>query len=376
MVLTGPAGTGKSYTLQNIIQWAQNNNKQYGITASTGLASFIIGGKTIHSFLGIGLGKKTPEDSANFVKFKNKPVFKRLQNLNMLIIDEISMIDKDFLDYISEFLAIIKNNEKPFGGIQVILSGDFCQLPPVNGSFCFFSNVWKAGNFETVQLDELMRQNNDTAFQQILQECSQQTFEILHNLRNTQFPSDIVPTRLYSKNINVDQINLNELAKLKEQGQCTRIYQPIFKGGNAWCKHITDVELCIGTQVMCTTNITGTGIVNGTRGVVIDMTPNDVTIKMMNNQVQIIPIITTICEDDKKQSVTYLPLKLAWAITIHKSQGMTLDALEIDIGNSIFEYGQAYVAISRARSLESIRIIDIKKSSFKTHPHVLKFYNI
>ena len=380
VVVTGPAGTGKSYTLKKIIDWAIIKRKNFGITASTGLSAFLIGGRTIHSFLGIGLGKKPVEEIAMSVKYSNKPVYNTLCNLDMLFIDEISMIDKDLLDYISNYLSCIRECDKPFGGIQVVLSGDFCQLPPVDGQFCFLSNVWKTGNFETIVLEELVRQNTDMAFQSILQEarygiCSPSTLVTLKKLQKTEFDNGIVPTRLFSKNVNVDTINLNELQKLKQSGETSIIYKTTTKGGNSWCKHIpTEIELCIGAQVMCTANITGTELVNGTRGVVLAMTPQDVTLKLVNGSITVIPFINMTCEDNKKLSVIYMPLKLAYALTIHKSQGMTLDAIELDIGGSIFEYGQAYVALSRAKTLESIKILSVKASSFKTHPLVCKFY--
>jgi len=380
LVITGPAGTGKSFTINKMVDWATHHNKRFGITASTGISAFLIGGRTIHSFLGIGLANKSPEDTANYVKFRCKQIYKTLINLEILFIDEISMIDKDLLDYISEYLCCIRECDEPFGGIQVVLSGDFCQLPPVNGDFCFLSNVWKVGQFSIVLLEDLVRQNDDTVFQQILQEvrygkCSKETLSILNELKKTEFPSDIIPTKLFSKNINVDRINNTEMEKLKNAGMQSIIYKTTFVGNNVWCKHIpTEVELCVGAQVMCTTNISGTDIVNGTRGVIVAMTPTAVSMKLVNGETYVMQYINVNCEDNLQLSVSYMPLKLAYALTIHKSQGMTLDAMELDIGDSIFEYGQAYVALSRARSLKSIKILKVKASSFKTHPLVKQFY--
>lgn len=378
VLLTGPAGTGKSYTLQEMFAWA--NTKRFGVTASTGLAAFLIGGRTIHSFLGIGLGKKPVDVTVTQIKYKNKPAYNNIINLDILFIDEISMIDKNLLDYISQVLSMIRNCDKPFGGVQVVLCGDFCQLPPVDGEFCFLSEVWKTANLQTVVLEDLIRQDRDPTFQNILKDlrwgkCSKSTLDILKKCTNTTFADGIIPTKLFPTNNNVDNINNAELSKLKESGASVRTYKTIYQGPDTWCKYVhEEIELCVGAQVMCTTNLQGTNICNGTRGVVVELGNSDVIIRLVNGQNVSIPYTKTTCIDNKKHSVNFMPLKLAYAISIHKSQGMTLDAVEIDIGDSIFTFGQGYVAITRARSLESIKIISVKASSFRVHPKVKEFY--
>lgn len=384
LLLTGPAGTGKSFTLNEIVAWAHSEGKEIGVTASTGLSAFLINGRTIHSFLGIGLGKRPVKDTANLVRYKNKVVLAKVLKLDMLIIDEVSMLDSALLDYISAFLVEIRGVDKPFGGVQVILCGDFCQLPPVDGQFCFLADVWKKASIETVVLEELVRQDSDTTFQRMLKElrwgvCSKETLAILQSLRASTFPEGIVPTKLFSTNRDIDSINLANIAKLKAAGARTLNYSsssPSSSMKASWCNQVPDtIELCVGAQVIVTSNLPGTSIVNGSRGVVLDLQPAGVAVRLLDGSVASIPFVKITNPDDDKSSVSFMPLKLAYAISIHKSQGMTLDAVEIDIGDSIFEFGQAYVALSRARTLQSIRIVDVRAGSFKTHPLVKSFYD-
>ena len=383
--ITGSGGSGKSTCLKSIINWAQENDINLGVTASTGAAAFLINGRTIHSFLGIGLGNDTALKLASKTLATNELVYTRISTLKILIIDEISMISAELFKKISEYLCIIKKNNKPFGGIQIILSGDFCQLPPINGDYCFTSDVWKLANIEMIILEELMRQQNDIEFQNILQElrwgnCSESTLEILKSLKDTTFSDDIVPTKLYSTNINVDKINNIEFEKLLKSGAKKNIYKNKYSKHNdtkKWSESIKQpkyVELCIGAQVLVTYNI-DQDIINGTRGCITSMNTNTINIKLVNNDIVTIPYVKMISAENDKIYVQFMPLKLAYALSIHRCQGSTLDAIEIDIGKSIFEYGQAYVSLSRAKSLKSIKILDVNIKSFKTHPLVKEFYN-
>jgi ATP-dependent DNA helicase PIF1 len=183
ILITGSAGTGKSFVMNKVIKWARDNDKKIGITASTGLSAYLIRGRTIHSFLGIGLGKKSPETMAQFVMHKNKPLMKRLLTLDMLLIDEISMIDTDLLENISTYLSILRSNPSPFGGVQLVLSGDFAQLPPISRKYCFESQSFKDANVKVILLEELVRQEGDTVFKSILEElrwgiCSKHTLRV------------------------------------------------------------------------------------------------------------------------------------------------------------------------------------------------------
>lgn len=388
ILITGSAGTGKSYVIDKIIKWAKDNAKKVGVTASTGLAACLLRGRTIHSFLGVGLAKKSAEQLAQATMTKNKPLYKRLQALNILIIDEISMIDAEFFEKISQYLCIIRNYSQPFGGVQLVLSGDFCQLPPIMRRYCFESQTFQEAKIESHLLTELVRQDGDDTFKHILEElrwglCRKDTLAILKTLYKTQFDNGVTPTRLYSLNVNVDTINQAEMAKLIINGSKSFVYETTYSNNIAsqpWAQSLKipeSVKLCVGAQVYFTCNMLGgNSIVNGTRAVITEVTPTGVHVQLLNGEKMYVEQHKTVNEESDKIYVTYMPLNLAFALSIHKSQGMTLDAVEIDLGDTIFEYGQAYTALSRARSLSSIRLISVKASSFKTHPCVKRFYGM
>ena len=388
--LTGPAGTGKSVTLKEIIKYCNNNNINFGVTATTGTAAFLIGGKTLHSYLGIGLAKDSAEEIYKFVRYKLKHIADKLRNLSVLIIDEISMLDTELFNKISEYLCFIRKSNKAFGGLQLILTGDFCQLEPVQGEFCFNSNIWPLLNLQTIYLHKLIRQDGDKEFQKMLSKlrygiCSERTFNKLLELKNTTF-GDVKPTKLYPYNIDVDKINKQEYDKLITSGAEMKKYitkYPLITSKNKdkiekWIKSIElpeFVELCVGAQVMVIANIDqDNGIVNGTRGVVIELKDKSVFIKRVNGLIHEVKFHKNTDSLDPTFCAEFIPLKLAYAITHHKSQGATLDAIEIDIGTKVFAAGQAYTAISRARDLNSIKIVAISKKSFIANKDVLEFY--
>jgi ATP-dependent DNA helicase PIF1 len=388
ILITGPAGTGKSYTIKYIIELLNNNKKNVGLTATTGTAAFIIGGQTIHSFLGLGINNSSLADIFINIK-KHSNIYKRLVELDVLIIDEVSMLDTILFEKISDIFCYIKSHnfkdiellKKPFGGIQIILIGDFCQLAPVNGIYCFLSKLWKAANIKVILLDELVRQNDDILFQKILQiirkgKCTDNILKVLNVLKDTQFNEDIIPTKLYPKNINVDKINEIEINKLKEMGNKTIIYKA--EASNDNIKNISkyDIELVENSQIIVTRNIdVCIGIVNGMRGVIKYLHHDYVIIKDNEGTLHNISYYKDIIDKATKTHIYHMPLKVSYALSIHKSQGMTIDALEIDLGDNIFTCGQAYTALSRAKSLKSIKIIDVSKNSFKINPYVKEFYN-
>jgi len=393
LLLTGAAGVGKSTCIESIISYAKENNINISTTASTGMAAYLINGRTIHSTLGIGLARDPAEELAKKVN-KKYHIASNIKKLNILIIDEISMIDNELFTKISDFLSVIRKNSKPFGGIQIILSGDFTQLPPVNNTFCFLSPIWPVAKFKTVVLDINIRQGGDLLFQNILSElrwgrCSDETLHILEQLKNTKFENDVKPTKLYSLNVNVDHINYTEYNKLLQDGAEKQTYITSYSDSSStstnssklWAASIkipSEIELCIGAQIIVKYNISSTEdseyIVNGTRGVIVALHEQSVDIKLVNESIVNISYVTLECADNKKLSVSFMPLKLAYALTIHNSQGCTLDAVEIDLGDSIFEYHMAYTGLSRCKSLSSVKIIDVKAKSFRTHPLIKQFY--
>jgi ATP-dependent DNA helicase PIF1 len=387
ILITGPAGTGKSYTIKYIIELLKADNKNIGLTATTGTAAFIIGGQTIHSFMGLGICDGSIADI--FIKIKKQSnIYKRLAELDVLIIDEVSMLDSLLFEKISDIFCYIKSNSvkdtellnKPFGGIQIILIGDFCQLAPVNGIYCFLSKLWQDANIKVVLLEELVRQNDDILFQQILQiirkgKCTDNILKVLNALKETEFEDEIIPTKLYPKNINVDKINDIEVNKLKEIGNNTYTYTAEATKDNIANISKYNIELVENSQVIVTRNIDiSAGIVNGTRGVVKNLFKDFVVIKDTKGNFHNITYYKDIFDKKSKSYILHMPLKVSYALSIHKSQGMTIDALEIDLGDNIFTCGQAYTALSRAKSLKSIKIIEVSKESFKINPYVKAFY--
>jgi ATP-dependent DNA helicase PIF1 len=384
--LTGAAGCGKSYTINEIVNWARSKKKRIAVTASTGNAAYLIRGKTVHSFLGIGLAVKSAVELADKIIHTKPHIYKTLCELDILVIDEISMIDAELFDKISNVLSYVRDIKKPFGGVQMILCGDFCQLAPVKGDYCFRATEWDKASIKVIELLQVMRQDKDERFRNMLIElrwgrCTTEFYKILKSLNKPLNLNGIQPTVLYANNVNVDSINNKKYQELIDQK--VKKFEYIAKYSKL--KHTIDwanslkipnlIELCVGAQVVLTWNVSQEqGLVNGSRGVVTDLTKEGPIVRFVNGCECVIEPYTFTSEEDQRLWTSFVPLKLAYALTIHKSQGMTLDAAIIDIGKSIFTYGQAYVALSRVRSLECIQVLDIKKSSFKTHEHVIEFY--
>jgi ATP-dependent DNA helicase PIF1 len=387
--ITGPAGTGKSVTLRKIISSLTQNERKFGVTSTTGNSAILIGGKTLHSYLGIGLAKDSAEDIFRFVRYKLSHVAKKLREIDTLIIDEISMLDAELFDKISRYLCLLRKSDKPFGGIQLILTGDFCQLEPVVGDYCFKASEWSRLNLKVIKLQQQIRQDGDSEFQEILSKlrygrCDDTILTRLKSLKDTDF-NGVIPTILYSKNVDVDTINRVEYLKLLSTGVETKRYSYINHGTSSdkpkivnWANSLNIpelIELCVDSQVLVTANIDQkSGIVNGTRGVVVELKPKSVVIKLVSGSLYEVGYYKNTLVEDPDIALSFMPLKLAYALTIHKSQGMTLDAIEIDIGHNIFASGQAYTAISRAKNLKSVRVNSVLKSSFITDPDVLQFY--
>jgi len=396
LFLTGSAGTGKSHVLKEINKVALRKGLKVGLTATTGSASHLIGGRTIHSFLGIGLGKGTAAQLASATAAKNKPVLKKLKTLDVLVIEEVSMLEEELFEKISDYLSLIRQCTKPFGGLQVFVLGDFCQLPPISKGgtgpkYCFKSNVWSSMKFTTVQLRDLVRQHTDPLLQGILEQvrwgkCDKETLATLKGWMMVEDDSEeeepnstqVQPTRLYPMNINVDAINDAAYKKLIKDGSVesatyeTKYSSAMSKSWALSSKIPERVKLCVGAQVVVTWNVNqAIGIVNGSRGVVVEVKPECVHVRDTSGRIIVIDMVTITTD---LLAVTYMPLRLAYALTIHRCQGMTLDTVIIDLGSSIFEYGQAYTALSRVRDSGSIKLVSVEAKSFKCHPDVMDFY--
>lgn len=397
--LTGSAGTGKSYVINNFKNNYQNRN-ELAITSTTGISALLIGGRTLHSWAGIGLGEDDKDVLLKKVE-ANPNSCKRWKRVKTLVIDEISMLKPSLFDKLNYIAKKMKNSDLPFGGIQIVMVGDFCQLPVIKGGgkFCFDSNTWKECEFITAYLTKIVRQDN-LEFSNILQKirlgiCDDECKSLLDKRvgiwkKNTKDKNGIIPTKLYSTNKNVDEINNKELQKLIDSGndkrtftvkydvKFTKLYMNQLEN---LLKFITkdlnnNLILTIGTQVMLTKNIDlACGLANGSRGVITDFTEDDLPIvKFVNGiETEIDYFKQDYRDEDNKIILKYIPLKLAWASTIHKCQGATLDSAVINLGN-IFEYGQAYVALSRIRNLENLYITKINYDKINCHPNALKFY--
>jgi ATP-dependent DNA helicase PIF1 len=392
VLLQGAGGTGKSYTIKNIVKWARNGGINIGTTATTGAAAILINGCTLHSYLGVGLANKTPAELAEAVKTKKRFVYNRLLRLELLVIDEISMMDSQFFETVSIFLGLIKGNRKPFGGVQLLLSGDLYQLPPVKGKHFFKSQTWismsSIGLIEKIELAESMRHKEDVEFMNMLSQlrlgaCTQEILDALRGTKSNTFPEGIEPTILYSKNADVDSINNEKFGKLIAGGARSFTYklECSSDGARAWatsCKIPDHVQLCVGAQVVLTWNIdVDAGLCNGARGVVVEVGSSGATVQFVSGAKALIRHTKVEEEDNKFVSMKFVPLRLAYALTINKAQGMTIDCAIVMLeknGNNEFGYGRAYTALSRVRNIKSIRILSVTAESFAAHPDVLEFY--
>lgn len=412
--LTGGGGTGKTYLINTIYrQMPRLRVRETGlgvkvcVTALTGCAAIILGShaKTVHSWAGIGLGKDTVDKHVAMIR-KNGRAKKNWAYTDILVIDEISMMPPDLFEKLDKIGRIMRRcHDKPFGGIQLVLCGDFLQLPPVmkgtDLKFCFESPVWnEAVEFE-IELKEIQRQTDD-AFRKILSEArvgalSKESVDILDSRTGLNWKKNrIRPTLLFPRRAEVDAINEANLKALSGEKKCFKAGFVLGPDAPAkfnlrdedFLNHVrkfdkdsmydTELELVVGAQVMLLTNLDFTRcLVNGSRGVIVefigDSTHYPVVEFMTGEKVTIGPAQWEI-DDYKDVFRTQIPLKLAYSITTHKSQGSTLDCALIDIGANIFEYGQAYVALSRVRSLEGLYIHQFDPDAIVAHPRVLTFY--
>lgn len=396
--LTGPAGTGKTFTLNKIIAWAKERELKYAVTGTTGTAALLVRGRTLHSFLGIGLGTREASELVKQVKSKKADVYRQLQALELLIVDEVSMMSNHFFVKVSQYLSILRECDAPFGGVQLLLCGDFCQLPPVEPDYAFLCDEWDRCEFHTAHLTRSFRQQGDEAFLGLLNDLrwARVTAEHARTLRGllSKAPpgDDVIPTRLFALNRDVDRINDEHLSELIKQGRPTGRYSTVTNCAEArsWSEmvHLPEsLVVCEGCQVVLTRNMPhlSPSLVNGSRGVVVSVSsPQGPRVRFRSGETVIIPSVMVELDERKRllkhermvttPTVSYVPIKLAYALTMHKSQGMTLDAVEIDLGPSVFTAGQAYTALSRARDLDSVWLTNFVPRSFMTDPEVVAFY--
>lgn len=375
--LTGEPGAGKSYTVNQFTDWCRANRKRFAVTASTGIAASHIGGTTIHSWSGIKMKRKIDENNIdNFDDF----TVRRIQDTQVLIIDEVSMLEAGFITMLDQIFRHYKDGSEPFGGLQMVFVGDFFQLPPVakgyKARFAFESYEWQQAELKVCYLTEQHRQS-DVDFLDLL--TSMRNGVVLQRHREMLTPSfreNMPVTKLYTHNVDVDRENEDELAKLPG----TSVEYHMALTGHPVASDILAhqlitpqiLKLKIGAKVMFTWNNKEGEFVNGTIGTVIDLKDGPVVITTDGRTVT--PKKQEWRTEENGQTratATQYPLRLAWAVTVHKSQGMTLDEAVIDL-SKCFEYGQGYVAISRVRSLKGLHIIGINEQAFAVSPKVRK----
>lgn len=374
--LTGQPGTGKTYLINQYIEWCVDNGVIPAITASTGIASVHIGGSTIHSFVGVrddnNLTNKDIEDILS-----NSYIRDRLCRTEVLIIDEISMVSAKLFNIISVLMMSARNNTKPFGGVKLIVVGDFFQLPPIKGDFAFESKAWEQADFQVCYLQEQHRQN-DKVFNDILTNIrsgylTDEQKEIIRSriILDASTVSDAI--RLDTHNDKVDRINDMKLNRLTTPPK-TYVMQSdgnelAIKGLKSNCLSPERLTLKIGAKVMFTKNDKDKQWVNGTQGEVVALDNGTVTVKLLEGFSVDVGFENWERSEgygkNKKviATITQIPLRLAYAITIHKSQGMTLDEAIIDVSH-VFACGHAYVALSRLRSLDGVHLQGFLSSNF------------
>ena len=395
--LTGEPGSGKSHTIRAYADYLRSHGVEPAITASTGIASTHINGLTIHSWSGIGIKTNLTEQDLDRIS-STEYVSKRVRKAKVLIIDEISMLSPDTLSMVDAVCREVKQNREAFGGLQVVFVGDFFQLPPITkknfdeynqdifgdegkGIFAFESGSWKRANPVVCYLSEQHRQE-DKVFLDLLSSIRKNVFKDTHRKileRRKVSLTDISPgtTKLFSHNVDVDSVNNEMLIKIDGENEIfnmtsmgNEILVSILKKG---CLSPEKLCLKIGASVMFTKNNLKEGYMNGTLGIIDSFSAftHNPIVKLRNGTLIEVEKADWNIEDDGKVKarITQLPLRLAWAITVHKSQGMSLDEAVMDLGK-VFEFGQGYVALSRVRTLSGLYLLGLNEKSLKVHPDV------
>lgn len=381
--LTGPPGAGKTFVLNEFIRRAKKRGKTVAVTASTGIAATHIGGTTIHSWSGLGIQEELDERTRNMLKGSAK-LASRYNAANILVIDEVSMLHGHRLDMVNDACKLLRKSDQPFGGLQVILVGDLFQLPPVNRGnaamdFAHFSQAWQELDPRICYLSEQHRQQADGLLALLEAMRSGEFEDHHHDLLQSRVgarPAENQPvTRLYAHNVDIDTVNQNHLALIATESY---LYDMQTKGAAAKIEQLGRsilapevLELKVGAEVMFVANNPSAGFFNGSRGRVIEFRDDLPLVELASGRRLVVNPHNWKLEEDGRvrAEITQLPLRLAWAITIHKSQGMSLDAAEIDLSKS-FTPGMGYVALSRVRSLDGLFLSGMNAMALRMHDEI------
>jgi ATP-dependent DNA helicase PIF1 len=384
--LTGEPGSGKTYTINRYVDYLRDHDIEPAITASTGIAATHIGGMTIHSWSGIGIRRDLTPYDVEYISSLER-IAKRILKTKILIIDEISMLEARTLFSVDTICRAVKRNDLPFGGMQIIFVGDFFQLPPISQEgaspslFAFFSESWRVANPLACYLSEQHRQE-DSVFLEILAAVRKGIFNDSHRVHLEERKSTIDEsnlagiTKLFPHNADVNRINEAELARLPGTPHAfkmkTKGAKPLVEQLQRGCLSPDTLVLKVGAKVMFTKNSFNHEFVNGSTGEVTGFREDGLPIVKIRGGRIITPSAMDWTIDDGPKilaQITQIPLRLAWAITVHKSQGVSLDAAFIDL-SSAFEYGQGYVALSRVRSLAGLYLGGLNTRALEVHPEI------
>ena len=383
--LTGEPGSGKTHTINEFVQWLRSCGIEPSVTAATGIAATHVAGMTLHSWSGIGIAEHLSRADVDRIASKEH-VARRIAKAKVLIVEEISMLSATTFEMADKICREVRRENKPFGGLTVILVGDFFQLPPVSRrrevQFAYTSHVWRDLNLITCYLTEQYRQD-DSEFLNVLSTIRLGEVEEMHrellmtrNVDVASLPHDV--PKLFSHNADVDRINAGELAKLK--GTMKKFYMTsrgkdsLVEGLKRGCLSPEVLELKEGAAVMFTKNSPQGRFVNGTLGQVSGWGADGSPIVKIKNgsRVTTEPMEWRVEEQGKiRASVSQIPLRLAYAMTVHKSQGMSMDAAIMDLSKA-FEYGQGYVALSRVRRLSGVYLTGLNARALEVHPEILE----
>jgi len=385
--LTGPPGSGKTFLLKQFISQSKRKKLNVAITATTGIAATYLDGTTIHSWAGIGLNDDLgPKEKKRLLA--NTRLANRYITTDILVIDEVSMLDRARLDLINELAKMFRGNDKPMGGIQLILVGDLFQLPPVSDltdPYIFKSKAWAELDLKVCYLSDQYRQLEGDELNTILasirsNRVGQIELSLLKSKLDQRQPIRTI-LKLYSHNFDADQINQYNLGLLKGR---QKLYKMRTKGSK---KNVDDLKRSIispielylktGSEVIFTANNYSLGYVNGDRARVVGFKAGYPIVRMNRSA------YLTVKEHHFRREVDsltiaeawQLPLKLAWAITIHKSQGMSLEEAQIDLSRA-FSAGMGYVALSRLRTINGLYLLGFNKMSLYVNPEIVKFDKI